>query len=626
MIRKIVLPIIILLSFTLSAYAQISKEKSYIISKEDFYTIDIKDSKPYIVLNSKESKWVGDKDDSYVKANRINYIASFEDISEIDAYTISPEKKKEKVKNIFTQDVEIEDIFYHDMKYKYYQFHDLKKGSETYSSYKKTYKKPEFLDRFYFKDLLDCRDSKITIKTSKDIEIGYVLKGNETEKIEFTTKNEGDFNIYTWQLKDIVKDDFYEDAPNVSYFSPHLIFYIKNFKANNKTQEVLGSVSNLYNFYWETLKNINKTDQTALKAQTEILTKDLTNDLDKTKAIFNFVQTKVNYVAFEDGMGGFIPREASDVLQKKYGDCKDMANLLNEMLTYAGIESHIAWIGTRHNNYTYENVPTPIVDNHMIAVAKINGEYLFLDATGQYTLFPGFTSFIQGKQAMLKIDKDNHKIITVPIIESEKNKTKGKITFQISDNTIAGSANFELNGFVKSQLLAQYRNTTEKTEFLKTYLSRFIQNTVASGIEIKNDDLSQNPIAIKYDFTLEKWTKHLDNQILFKPILFFPFSDSRIDTEKRKVPVEFDFKRSYEFEYEVLIPEGYKVEFVPENFALKNENIQANITYAVSQNKITVNQQVILNTLLLEKNNFEIWNSSMKSITKQYNQNIILSK
>lgn len=611
---------------TISAFSQSTKQKSYIISKDDLYTIDIKDGKPLAILNSVEKKWVGDKDDNQVIGNKINYVASFEDISDIEAYSISPEKKKIKVKGIYTEDLEIENIFYHDMKFKYYYFNDLKNGSETYSSYKKTYKKPQFLDRFYFKDNLECKNSKITLKVNKDIEIGYVLQGYDTEKIEFSSQQEGNYNLYSWQLKDLPKEDFYENAPNLSYYSPHLIFFIKNYKTATGTTNMLGSVSDLYNFYWETIRNINKTDQTALKELTDGLIKDLTNDLDKTRAIFNFVQSKVNYVAFEDGMGGFIPREASDVLQKRYGDCKDMANLLNEMLTHAKIESHIAWIGTRSNNYTYEKIPTPIVDNHMIAVAKIDNEYIFLDATGQYTIFPSYTAFIQGKQALLRIDKDNHKVIPVPIADPDQNNTTGKIKFEFSNNSITGKADFQLIGFVKSQLLNQYKNSSEKTEMLKTYLSRFIQNIATSNIDIKNDDLTQRPLEVRYDFTLDKWAKHIDNQIIFKPVLFFPFSDSRIDNEKRKIPVEFDFKKSYEFEYELSIPEGYKVEYKPDNFTIANELMKASITYSQTGNKLLVNQKIAINTLLLQENKFETWNTTIKSITKQYNQNIILTK
>lgn len=616
----------ILFILSLSASAQNNKPKSYVVFTEDYYTINIKENNLAIDLFAQEKIWVGDKDDNRVKGNRINFTAAFEEVSDIEAYSISPEKKKTKVKRIFTQDVEIENIFYHDMKYKYYFFEDLKEGSETYSSYRKTFKKPQFLDNFYFKGFLDCKSHKITLKVSNAVEIGYLLHGNETDKIKFSTSKEGDYTLYTWQMLDSEKQDVFAGAPEFSYYAPHLIFYIKNYKNTFGTHNVLGSVDNLYNFYYETVKDINKADQSELKRQTLELIKDKQTDFEKAKAIFNYVQGKVNYVAFEDGMGGFIPREAADVFQKKYGDCKDMANLLNEMLTYAGIESHIAWIGTRHNNYKYENVPTPIVDNHMIAVAKINNEYLFLDATGQYTLFPGFTSFIQGKEALLKIDEKNYKILPVPEIAPEENNTKGKMEFQLQGNKLVGKANFGLTGFTKSQFLYFYKASSEPKNMLKSYLASYIQNIETNNILVENDDISTNPLALKYDFEIDKWVKIVDDQILFKPILFFPFSDSRIDTEKRNVPYEFDFKKSYNFEYEFTIPEGYSLDFVPDNLSLNTDLVKVDISYAKKNNKLIINQKMSTNILLLEKSHFEAWNSALKTITKQYNQNIIFVK
>lgn len=610
----------------LPALAQSTKPKSYIISKEEYYTIDVKANKPSIVALTQEKKWVGDKDNDYVKGNRINYTSAFEDVTEIEAFSVTPGKKKEKVRNIMTEDVEIEDIFYHDMKYKYYFFSNLEEGSETYSSYRKEFRQPHFLDAFYFRDGLDCRNSKVELKVSKDVEIGYVLQGSDTDKINFSSSPDGDYTKYTWQMADSERDEMLEDAPSRSYYSPHLIFYIKNYKNDKGKQDVVGSIENLYKFYYQTVSGINKTDQTALKNFTLDLIKGMSTDSEKTKAIFDYVQTKVNYVAFEDGMGGFIPREAADVFQKKYGDCKDMANLLNEMLKYAGVESYTAWIGTRHNNYTYEKVPTPIVDNHMIAVAKINGEYRFLDATGQFTLFPGFTAFIQGKQALLKIDKDNYKIVPVPVIPAKENNMAGKMTIVLDGGKLTGKADFKLKGYTKSQFNGYYKSTINKEEMLKNYLSRFTSSISTSNIVISGDDLTLNPLEIKYDFALDKWTKVAGDQLLLKPILFFPYSDSRIDTEKRKVPMEFQFNKSFDFEYEIAIPDGYKLEYMPENFNLKGDLVEAGIEYVASGNKITVKQRIATNVLLLEKPQFDAWNAAIKTITKQYNQNIILSK
>ena len=611
---------------SLSIAAQSAKPKSYIVSKNDFYTIEVKDNQPSIKLISQEKKWVGDANDLNVTTNRINYNASFEEITDTQAYSVSPKGKKEFVKHFVTEDVQIENIFYHDFKYKSFMFPNLEEGSETYTQFKKQYSKPQFLDPFYFKDNLDCKDAKLALKVSKDIEIGYVLLGDSDGKVSFISTTEDGYTFYRWELENSEKEENFKEAPTACYYSPHVIFYIKNYKTEKGTEAVVGSIPDLYRFYSQTVKDINKTDETALKSQTDEIINGLTSDADKTKAIFDYVQSKIRYVAFEFGMGGFIPREASEVLQKKYGDCKDMANLLNEMLTHAKIESYTAWIGTRHNNYTYENVPTPIADNHMIAVAKINNEYVFLDATGQFTIYPNFTPFIQGKQALLKVDPEHYKILTVPVIASEANNTAGKIQFSIAGNELVGKADFALKGFPKTEFIARHNYTLQKEAMVKEYLSAFIRNIRTSEIEITNENLSPEPLQIKYNFALEKWIRHTDNQLLFRPILFFPFADERIDSEKRKVPYEFDFKKSFTFEYELIIPDGYKLDFKPENFTFTNPYMHAQIDYAVDGNKLTVKQQLSAETLLLEKNDFEGWNTAIKTISKQYNQNIIFTR
>lgn len=627
MIKKIqyFFPLFFLVCFI--GKAQNTKQKSYIAEKRDSYEITVKNNLPSIILSSAEKKWIGDKDDRSILGNRINYVDSFERIFDIEAYSISPNNKKQKVGYIGTGDREIGEVFVHDMKFRYYNFSDLEEGSQTYSFYKKEFKKPQFLESYYFKDFLETKSSKVVLKVSKDVEIGYIIQGNtNNENIEFKKETQGDFTIYSWQMLNTEKEEKEINSPGFSYFSPHLIFYIKNYKNASGTHNIVGNVDNLYRFYTETIKDINKQDQTQVKEKTAELITGLTTDYDKAKVIFDYVQSKINYVAFEEGMGGYVPREAASVLQKKYGDCKDMANLLNEMLRYADIKSNMAWIGTRQNNYTYENVPSPIVDNHMITVAKINNKDIFLDATGHYSLFPNVTPFIQEKEALVRVDDEKYKIITVPVIASDENKTAGKFKIKFDSDVIIGQTNLNLNGFVKTQFLSSYKETTDKNEMLRNYFAFFIQNIKTSNFDIKNDDLSQNPLEIQYQFELDKWIKKTDNQLLFKPILFFPYSDARINVEKRKTPVENVFKKSYDFEYEFSVPQGYSVDYLPENFNFSNDFFTTSITYKKVNNNIVINQKMAMNTLLVEKNNFETWNVAIKNITKQYNQNIILVK
>src|SRR5690606_41037728 len=96
---------------------------------------------------------------------------------------------------------------------------------------------------------------------------------------------------------------------------------------------------------------------------------------------------------------GFIPREADKVFERKFGDCKDMTSIITEMAKYVNVPNvNFTWIGTRELPYTYQQLPTPAVDNHMIATYIKDGKKIYLDATDANVPFGMPSGFIQGKE------------------------------------------------------------------------------------------------------------------------------------------------------------------------------------------------------------------------------------
>lgn len=90
------------------------------------------------------------------------------------------------------------------------------------------------------------------------------------------------------------------------------------------------------------------------------------------------------------------------------------------MLSLAGLKGNLTWIGTRSIPYSYNEVPTPIVDNHMILSYKYNDKTYFLDATGRFIPIDLPTSFIQGKEALISNGENSYVIETVPLYLQKK--------------------------------------------------------------------------------------------------------------------------------------------------------------------------------------------------------------
>src|SRR5690606_2607375 len=98
-------------------------------------------------------------------------------------------------------------------------------------------------------------------------------------------------------------------------------------------------------------------------------------------------------------------REAHLVCQRKYGDCKDMASLLVTMCKEAGLKAFYTWIGTRSKPYKYQETPLPVADNHMICTIELDGKFIFLAGTGVNIPFGIPPYNLQGKDALVHIDK-----------------------------------------------------------------------------------------------------------------------------------------------------------------------------------------------------------------------------
>jgi hypothetical protein len=615
--------LVVLFSFQL-----FSQEKSKIVYSNETVVINSGKTLEIEIFNN-ERRAISKSKNTQEYTIRIPF-DSFNEISNIKGSTFINKTNKRvdlSSSSIGTFNAEYENIYKSDNKFKYFVLPKVEDNSIIEFSYKNKLKQPRFLSTFQFQNPIKTETTKLQIRCQPNIEIGYKIFGNYQDKIVFTKATEANLDIYTWEAKDIPEFEGEEDMPSALYFKPHIIYYIKSYEKEGKKEELLGTPEKLYQWYYSLIKDINKTDQTDLKNKTLELIKDKSSDFEKAKVIYQWIQQNVHYVAFEDGMGGFVPREASDIYQKLYGDCKDMANLLNEMLKYAKLDSNLTWIGTRSKPYKYEEVPTPQVDNHMIATVIIEGKSYFLDATDKFCPFTFPSAMIQGKEALIGKSENEFKIVMVPEVEFSKNKINVFMKLNLENNHIVGIANTMVSGFKKSYLLNNLSAYNQKeNEIWKNIITANNQKIQLEIQELQKNDYQDLPSIANFKLKLEDGLKDVNGKLLLKPILLPVLKENLIDIQKRKFSIENDFAYLYEIQYQYELPIDYKVEYLPENAKVENDLGSFDIQYKVQKNTITVIQKIESKKLLLESNDFVLWNSFIKALTKQYNQSIILSK
>lgn len=117
-------------------------------------------------------------------------------------------------------------------------------------------------------------------------------------------------------------------------------------------------------------------------AEVDKLTAGLTAPAAIVDALHTAVANEVRYTGLEFGLAGYQPYPCREVWQRRYGDCKDKANLLRAMLAHKGVRAHLVLISTDSLGRVERASPSWRQFNHaIVAVEDGAGGYRFCDPT-----------------------------------------------------------------------------------------------------------------------------------------------------------------------------------------------------------------------------------------------------
>jgi len=299
------------------------------------------------------------------------------------------------------------------------------------------------------------------------------------------------------------------------------------------------------------------------------------------------------------------------------------------MLNHVGVTSYRTWIGTRDRHYSYLQVPTPIVDNHMINTAVIDKDTIFLDATDSFIPFGMPTAFIQTKEALLGIDDNTFKIIKVPAQKPEQSTSTITSDMHLENGTLKASEERKMTGYDKVDFISDYlykKDDKTDEEFLNTTLALGNNKTKYTNISKENFDNKNTPLIIKYDLNIENYAKTIGDKSYINLNIDRTLSNSNIDIKDRKYSKKIDYKFKKEFTTTFKVPEGFKVSYVPDALSFDQPDYGYNISYATNDNQVIQHKSIYINTLSIQNDEFESWNNFIKSLIKAYKKSIIIER
>ena len=320
-----------------------------------------------------------------------------------------------------------------------------------------------------------------------------------------------------------------------------------------------------------------------IKQKVAALTGSAATTTDKMRALAQFVQSDIRYVAIQLGIGGWQPHRAPDIFTHKFGDCKDKATLMSTLLKEVGVDSYYLSVNTERGTVTPATPATRWFDHEILAVRLPDdaidpklaavfehpklGRLLIFDPTDELTPFGQLRGPLQSNYALL-VGPDGGELILLPKLAPAINgvRREAKLTLS-STGTLSGEVTELRLGDSGAYQRATLRSVTADKDRIKpieALLAHSLANYRITKASVTNAQQTDLPFGYNYSLVAENYAKTAGNLLLVRPRVLGSRSSDLLETkEPRKFPVEFEGPSLDSDTFEITLPAGYEIDDLP---------------------------------------------------------------
>lgn len=302
------------------------------------------------------------------------------------------------------------------------------------------------------------------------------------------------------------------------------------------------------------LADFRCTPSPQMRAKVQEIAPASASPMDRIRAIAEFVQHEVRYVAIEIGIGGYQPHSAADVFAKRFGDCKDKVTLLRTMLREAGFESYYVILNAERGIVDPE-FATPYTFNHAIIAIRVPptsaaatpdnlhttfdhpkvGKLLFFDPTSDSTPIGTLPAVEQQGRALLVLS-DGGELVTLPSAPPRASQLRrmAKLTLD-ANGTLSGEVEEVRSGTMAAEMRAELHplSATERARWIDTSVGAHLTQAEVSGLSIENIDHSSSDVVVRYHLVARDYITHAADLSLIRPRVLGEKADAHIGARKQ---------------------------------------------------------------------------------------------
>jgi tetratricopeptide (TPR) repeat protein len=221
----------------------------------------------------------------------------------------------------------------------------------------------------------------------------------------------------------------------------------------------------------------------------------------KARALAQYVQGALHYQAIAFGRRARMPKAPAELMELRYGDCKDHSVLLHLLLEAAGVRSRL--VLARFDAEIERAVPSLDQFDHMIVECLECREARFFDATDKSLALGGEVPRGLGGATVLLLDPESPRFEAIPpptlaphYASSERNVTVGL------DGSVAVDEQIEFGGYPAAWVRDFLRGTDRAA--WKDAVHRALAQTgdVIEEIEVEAFDATERPLRLRMRYAV----------------------------------------------------------------------------------------------------------------------------
>lgn len=390
------------------------------------------------------------------------------------------------------------------------------------------------------------------------LHVAYTLEAPTDKPIYFnlpevTKQTRGDLTTYRYQARDVAAVKGEPGMPGWSEVAGFL------HASTYRTWDDVGT------WYWNLVAeqlvvddDIRRAVQTALAKLPPTATVQ-----EKVDAIYTYVVRNTRYVGLEFGIHGYKPYRTTEVLSRRFGDCKDKASLLKVMLEEAGIQAHLVLVRTRDQGNVPKAPASLAVFNH--AITYVPALDLFLDGTAEWSGPRELPTNDQGATVLVVKDGAGGEFRTIPVLSAEANLRSTEQRVQLrADGSARVAHRFEVQGASAAAMrhgfsAQERRDERLKAAFGEIYPGVQVRDPVAPNI----DDIGA-PAVVAATLDVPRWSTVQGDRLSFWALgRESTLTRSLAATAERTHPLVLDVPSIERHHLRYVAPPGYRFAKLP---------------------------------------------------------------